>query len=89
MFKRVELADTVALMNGSNFEDNFRAEYLQLSIRLNKLENMLRKMKDGTLTFKPRCSYELLHEQLVYMKLYQRVLEERVKNQEYRFGYDD
>ena len=89
MFKCVELADTVALMNRSNFEDNFRAEYLQLSIRLNKLENMLRKIKDGTLTFKPRCSYELLHEQLVYMKQYQRVLEERVKNQEYRFGYDD
>ena len=39
--KPMELTDTVALMNGSDFKDRFRAEYLQLSIRLSKLEAML------------------------------------------------
>ena len=75
--KPMELTDTVALMNGSDFRDRFRAEYLQLSIRLGK--QMLYKMKTGTLTFTPSCSYELLHEQVVYMKQYKRVLEERAK----------
>ena len=75
----MELTDTVTLMNGSDFRDRFRAEYLQLSIRLDKLEEMLYKMKTGTLTFTPSCSYELLHEQVVYMKQYKRVLEERAK----------
>ena len=77
--KPMELTDTVALMNGSDFRDRFRAEYLQLSIRLDKLEKMLYRMKTGTLSFTPSCSYELLHEQVVYMKQYKRVLEERAK----------
>ena len=77
--KPMELTDTVVLMNGSDFRDRFRAEYLQLSIRLGKLKEMLYKMKTGTLTFTPSCSYELLHEQVVYMKQYKRVLEERAK----------
>ena len=77
--KPIELTDTVVLMNGSDFRDRFRAEYLQLSIRLDKLEEMLYRMKTGTLSFTPSCSYELLHEQVVYMKQYKRVLEERAK----------
>lgn len=77
--KPMELTDTVVLMNGSDFRDRFRAEYLQLSIRLDKLEEMLYRMKTGTLSFTPSCSYELLHEQVVYMKQYKRVLEERAK----------
>ena len=77
--KPMELTDTVVLMNGSDFRDRFRAEYLQLSIRLDKLEEMLYRTKTGTLSFTPSCSYELLHEQVVYMKQYKRVLEERAK----------
>ena len=77
--KPMELTDTVVLMNGSDFRDRFRAEYLQLSIRLDKLEEMLYRMKTGTLSFTPSCSYELLHEQVVHMKQYKRVLEERAK----------
>ena len=74
-----KLAGMVASMNGSDFKDRFRIEYLQLSIRLSKLEKMLCEMKDGTLNFTPKCSYELLYEQAVYMKQYKRVLEERAK----------
>lgn len=74
-----KLAGMVALMNGNDFKDRFRIEYFQLTIRLSKLEKMLYEMKAGTLNFTPKCSYELLHEQAVYMKQYKRVLEERAK----------
>ena len=79
VFAPMKLAETVPLMNGSDFKDRFRAEYFQLSIRLGKLEEMLRKMKAGTLPFTPGCSYELLHEQAVYMKQYKRILEQRAE----------
>ena len=75
----MNLTDTVALMNSDDFKDRFRAEYLQLTIRLSKLEKMLCEMKAGALTFTPKCSYELLHEQAVYMKQYKRVLKKRAK----------
>ena len=75
----MNLTDTIALMNSDDFKDRFRAEYLQLTIRLSKLEKMFCEMNAGTLNFTPKCSYELLHEQAVYMKQYKRVLEERAK----------
>ena len=84
----MNLTDTVALMNGSDFKDRFRAEYFQLSIRLSKLEKMLCEMKAGALTFTPKCSYELLHEQAVYMKQYKRVLEKRAKIESIDLGSD-
>ena len=75
----MNLTDTIALMNSDDFKDRFRAEYLQLTIRLSKLEKMFCEMNAGTLNFTPKCSYEVLHEQAVYMKQYKRVLEERAK----------
>lgn len=64
-------------MNSPNYQDRFRAEYLQLKIRIEGLTIMLEKYKDGTLNFKPSCSYELLSKQLNTMKLYMMCLEER------------
>lgn len=84
----MNLTDTVELMNGNDFKDRFRAEYFQLSIRLSKLEKMLCEMKAGALTFTPKCSYELLHEQAVYMRQYKRVLEERAKIEGIDLGSD-
>lgn len=84
----MNLTDTVELMNGSDFKDRFCAEYFQLSIRLSKLEKMLCEMKAGALTFTPKCSYELLHEQAVYMRQYKRVLEERAKIEGIDLGSD-
>lgn len=43
---------------------------------------MLKAFKAGTLPFKPKCSYELLYEQLIYMKAKLKVLEERAKIEE-------
>ena len=60
----------------------FKAEYYQDRNRTEGLERMLEAYKAGTLPFKPKCSYELLYEQLISMRAKLKVLEERafVKN---------
>ena len=72
-----KLAITAKGMNSKDFKDRFEAEYKQLVIRAQGLSNMLDKMKNGTLGFTPKCSYEILNRQLEYMKDYKGVLEER------------
>ena len=72
-----KLAITVKDMNSIDFKDRFKAEYNQLIIRAEGLSKMLDKMKNGTLEFTPKCSYEILNRQLEYMKDYKGVLEER------------
>lgn len=59
------------------WKERFKAEYRELSNRIDKLSAMLEKYKAGTLEFTPNCSYEKLQEQLIYMQLYQTVLEDR------------
>ena len=67
------------LTNNTDWKDRFRAEYYGLSEKIGKLQNMLEKYDDGTLDFTPKCPYELLYEQLVYMKLYKNVLKKRTE----------
>ena len=72
--------DEIAKMaKDADFKIRFKAEYKMLKNRADKLEAMLEKYQAGTLDFTPNCSYNLLHEQLVYMRQYQRTLEERAK----------
>ena len=75
----MKLNDTVVTMNSADFKDRMRAEYYQLVIRADGLDEMLKKYKSGKLTFTPKCDYELLYEQLVYMRQYQRILECRAE----------
>lgn len=75
----MELAYTISMMESTDYQERYKAEYYQLKIRTEKLSAMLEKYKAGTLTFTPSCSYELLLEQLVYMRNYKRVLEERAR----------
>ena len=78
----MELSYTVSMMESTDYQERYKAEYYQLKIRSEKLSAMLEKYKAGTLTFTPSCSYELLFEQLVYMRNYMRVLEERARIEE-------
>ena len=71
------LNDTIEMMVSKDYKERFKAEYHQLRIRIEGLENMLEKYKDGTLEFTPTCSYDLLNGQLRAMKLYRTYLEER------------
>jgi hypothetical protein len=78
----MELSYTSSMMESTDYQERYKAEYYQLKIRSEKLSAMLEKYKAGTLTFTPSCSYELLFEQLVYMRNYMRVLEERARIEE-------
>lgn len=58
-------------------KERFIAEYNQLIHRRDGLERMLVLYTNGTLNFKPNCSYDLLHSQLVYMNGYIDILKKR------------
>lgn len=73
----MELKETVEMMCSGNYKERFKAEYLQLKIRMIGLNNMLEQYKEGTLTFTPSCSYDLLKGQFKAMDLYASYLEER------------
>lgn len=73
----MELKDTSIMMESSDYKERFRAEYIQLKLRMNALGNMLEKYKNGLLEFKPSCSYDLLNGQLKVMVMYSQYLEER------------
>lgn len=75
--KNIELKDTIDLMLSNDYKERFKAEYYQNRNRTEGLERMLEAYKVGTLSFIPKCSYELLYEQLIYMRAKLKVLEER------------
>ena len=75
----MELKDTVKLMLSADFKQRFQAEYHQDKKRAEGLAKMLKAYKAGTLPYKPICSYELLYEQLIYMRAKLKVLEERAE----------
>jgi len=75
----MKLNETVELMNSADYKERFKAEYLQLKIRMEGLSAMLKKYKDGTLNFTPSCSYDLLNAQFKTMDLYASYLEERAE----------
>lgn len=62
-----------------DYKDRMKIEYAELKERSGKLTAMLEKYKAGTLDFTPNCSYELLYEQLIYMRQYLRILDKCVK----------
>lgn len=75
--KPIKLEQTVDLMNNEDYKERFRAEYFQLTIRIEGLFNMLCKYKNNTLPFTPSCSFDLLNGQLKAMNLYKEYLKER------------
>lgn len=73
------LNQTTEMMNSSDFKERFKAEYIQLKVRKERLTDMLQKYREGKLDFTPNCSYDLLHTQLVHMESYMNILEQRAK----------
>ena len=82
----MNLKETVPMMESADYKERFKAEYLQLKIRMKGLSNMLKKYKEGTLTFKPSCSYDLLNGQLKSMEMYAQYLEERAEIENIELG---
>jgi len=74
---KVNLKDTEKMMQSEDFKERFKAEYFQLKIRADGLRGMLVKYAEGLLTFKPKCSYDMLNGQLKAMDMYIEYLVER------------
>ena len=73
----MKLADTVEMMNSSDYKVRFKAEYTQLVIRYYGLRNMLEKWDNGTLEFEPTCPRSTYNLQIKAMTDYIAVLEAR------------
>ena len=73
------LSETIELMNSENYDDRLKAEYEQLEIRTQGLAKMLVRYRDGTLSFTPKCSYDMLNGQLKAMQLYSEYLQDRAE----------
>lgn len=75
----VILADTVDLMCSEDYKERFIAEYYQLKIRFDALNDMLIKWKAGTLDFVPTCTEGTFEDQLYYMNEYLKILRIRAE----------
>ena len=72
-----ELRDTMIMMTSLDYKERFKAEYLQLKIRYEKLKDMLNNWDN--LCFTPKCSFELLDLQLETMGAYLAILKQRAE----------
>ena len=73
------LEETIDLMTSPDYKDRFKAEFEQLSFRINKLDAFLNKWDSGELNFTPacpRCTYDL---QIKSMQEYLAILIMRAK----------
>lgn len=75
----MNLKETVPMMESADYKERFKAEYNQVKIRYDKLDEMTVKYEAGTLNFTPLCSLELLKEQKKYMGCYIRCLKIRAE----------
>lgn len=75
----IELKDTITLMQSDDYVERFVAEYLQLRIRKEKLEELIVKYKRNELSFTPDCSIAMLEVRLTVMIEYMLILEEQAR----------
>ena len=75
----MELKETIELMQSGDYKNRFKAEYYQLSIRLDGLKAMLEKWDNDLLEFKPTCSREIYNTQVKAMEDYRAVLANRAE----------
>lgn len=73
------IMESIGFMLSKDFKKRMKAEYWQLALRCEKLEEMCRKYEAGELSFTPNCSLTLLRAQLEAMKAYKGCLEERAE----------
>ena len=79
---KIQLKDTVEMMNSEDFKERFKAEYYQLLIRFVDLTIMLTKWENNTLDFEPKCSKETLENQVIFMQGYIGILKLRAQIEE-------
>ena len=78
---KLELKDTVEMMNSADYKERFKAEYYQTKIRYEKLHRMIIKYEAGTLEFEPASAISILKEQQRFMGMYLFMLEVRAEQE--------
>ena len=73
----MELNETIKGMTSEDYKERFKAEYNQLVIRYEKLNDIIKKHFDNTLDFKLSCDINLLLNQRAAMGTYKEILEDR------------
>lgn len=76
----MELKDTVEMMTSDDYKERFKAEYWQLKIRRDKLQNMVDNWDN--LDFTPTCAYSTYVCQLLAMEDYMTLLRNRAEQEE-------
>ncbi|WP_443725578.1 crAss001_48 related protein [Ruminococcus callidus] len=76
-YRHAELRDTVSLMDSIDYKERFKAEYMQVCIRYQKLKAMLDKWDTGELGFTPSCPRGVYNFQIRAMADYIASLEAR------------
>ena len=74
-----DLKETAKYMSSLLYQDRFKAEYWQVKIRLERLNDMIDRYKADKLDFKPDCSLEILQEQAKIMDDYLTILKVRAE----------
>ena len=77
-----KLSETVEMMNSEDYKERFRAEYAQVVLRYQKLNDMLKRWDNGTLEFQPTCPRSTYNIQVRAMRDYIAVLEARAVMEE-------
>lgn len=72
-----EIREIAHLLISDDYKQRFVGEYWELRLRIEKLEDMLRKEKLGVLGFKPDCPIGILRDQATLMHSYLEILEQR------------
>lgn len=77
-FMKIEsLEDTAPMMVSADYKARFKAEYYQLTIRMAKLDHMLKLWDKNELSFTPTCPRELYDTQIEAMRAYADALVKR------------
>lgn len=83
MDKELEMLEKSSrMMMSKDYKERFIAEYVQLTVRTDRLERMMNAWDDGTLTFTPSNPKWVLEKQLHFMQMYQHYLEIRAAFEE-------
>ena len=76
-----DLCETISLMNSPDYRERFKAEYHQLSIRIEKLRKFINKIRASDYTrgmnVAHDCPLGMLLDQLHIMEEYRNILEQR------------
>lgn len=72
-----DLKDTTEMMNSKDYKERFKAEYVQVAIRYDKLQKMMMDWDMGKLNFTPTCPKSTYRMQLRAMDDYISILEAR------------